>query len=613
MPRKKPFSGKQKKKQLQEKRDRKRTDSFGHPRPHAGQSHRSRQQSVEINSSEEQGSSENEIEVAKLNQQPMSKKQLDRNYDPNRFRLHFERESKAELAHRKKHAMQPFQVLPEESLEVDLDYVYKPGSVLDMPKRPPWDYSKSKEQVESREEKAFQEYLANIYDQYEPRQLSYFEINLETWRQLWRVLEMSDIILLITDIRHPALHFPPALYDYITKDLKKHLIMVLNKIDLAPPGLVVAWHSFFKEKFPDIQVVCFTSFPKESTTNSLEPGKVLHRKRRRGTFSAVGPMQLLRACESICHGKVDVSSWRERIEKEIRGEEALAAQITDHADGDTDSISDTSFKEHVSFKDGILTIGCIGCPNVGKSSLMNGLCGRKVVSTSRTPGHTKHFQTIFLTPTVRLCDSPGLVFPSLVDKQLQILSGLYPIAQVQEPYTAVGYLAQRIPVIEILKLKHPDEKDSPEGAASPKWSAYDICDAWAAKRGFITAKAARHDVYRAANNILRLTVEGRLCMCTRPPGYTSQKEHWDQHPETKEIAKLQEKHKQTQSNDELGEHSELTSSGDESDADVESNDVGESDFKKNDDEADERAERRRFSTSNKYALLSTDCSLDLDF
>lgn len=48
------------------------------------------------------------------------------------------------------------------------------------------------------------------------------------------------------------------------------------------------------------------------------------------------------------------------------------------------------------------------------------LCCRQVVSTSRTPGHTKHFQTIFLTQNVRLCDSPGLVFPSLVDKQLQV-------------------------------------------------------------------------------------------------------------------------------------------------------------------------------------------------
>ena len=36
------------------------------------------------------------------------------------------------------------------------------------------------------------------------RQLSYVELNLETWRQLWRVLEMSDIILLIADIRYPV-------------------------------------------------------------------------------------------------------------------------------------------------------------------------------------------------------------------------------------------------------------------------------------------------------------------------------------------------------------------------------------------------------------------------
>lgn len=40
---------------------------------------------------------------------------------------------------------------------------------------------------------------------YDASQLSYFELNIETWRQLWRVLEMSDVILLITDIRHPVI------------------------------------------------------------------------------------------------------------------------------------------------------------------------------------------------------------------------------------------------------------------------------------------------------------------------------------------------------------------------------------------------------------------------
>lgn len=52
----------------------------------------------------------------------------------------------------------------------------------------------------------------------------------QTWRQLWRVLEISDIVLLITDVRHPTLHFSPALYNHVVNDLGKKLVLVLNKV-----------------------------------------------------------------------------------------------------------------------------------------------------------------------------------------------------------------------------------------------------------------------------------------------------------------------------------------------------------------------------------------------
>jgi hypothetical protein len=47
--------------------------------------------------------------------------------------------------------------------------------------------------------------------------------------------------------------------------------------------------------------------------------------------------------------------------------------------------------------------------------------------------------------------------------------------------------------------------------------------AWAMKRGFFTAKASRPDVYRAANHILRLALDGRINLCLRPVGFTAEK------------------------------------------------------------------------------------------
>eukprot|EP00624_Nannochloropsis_granulata_P007837 evm.model.NODE_9837_length_4545_cov_20.612541.2 len=67
------------------------------------------------------------------------------------------------------------------------------------------------------------------------------------------------------------------------------------------------------------------------------------------------------------------------------------------------------------------TIGMVGFPNVGKSSVINVLMGvtaldhdKARVAVSSTPGKTKHFQTLPLDKDTMLCDCPGLVFPSFV-------------------------------------------------------------------------------------------------------------------------------------------------------------------------------------------------------
>jgi hypothetical protein len=50
-------------------------------------------------------------------------------------------------------------------------------------------------------------------------------------------------------------------------------------------------------------------------------------------------------------------------------------------------------------------------------------------------------------------------------------------------------------MIEKLKLKHQSEQQETTRDME-KWSPVDICEAWAVKRGYFTAKAARPDVYR---------------------------------------------------------------------------------------------------------------------
>ena len=121
-------------------------------------------------------------------------------------------------------------------------------------------------------------------------------------------------------------------------------------------------------------------------------------------------MQILDIIENIVGDKFCLKSWRKKILDE--GVEAVKES------------GDNPIQAH---SENVLTIGTIGYPNAGKSSLINSLMGKRVVSVSKTPGHTKHFQTIFITPNLRLCDCPGLVFPSLVPRPCQVVVGSYPM------------------------------------------------------------------------------------------------------------------------------------------------------------------------------------------
>lgn len=67
--------------------------------------------------------------------------------------------------------------------------------------------------------------------------------------------------------------FPPSVYKFVTDELKKNMIMVLNKIDLVPAHVVLAWKHYFKKQFPTLHIITFTSFPAYNLRNNATESK----------------------------------------------------------------------------------------------------------------------------------------------------------------------------------------------------------------------------------------------------------------------------------------------------------------------------------------------------
>jgi ribosome biogenesis GTPase A len=59
----------------------------------------------------------------------------------------------------------------------------------------------------------------------------------------------------------------------------------------------------------------------------------------------------------------------------------------------------------------------VGIPNVGKSSLINKLVGKKAAKTGNKPGVTKGKQWIRIRDDIELFDTPGILWPKIDDKE----------------------------------------------------------------------------------------------------------------------------------------------------------------------------------------------------
>ena len=65
-----------------------------------------------------------------------------------------------------------------------------------------------------------------------------------------------------------------------------------------------------------------------------------------------------------------------------------------------------------------LRVLIVGIPNVGKSTLINRLVGRKATNVGNKPGVTKKLEWIRINSTLELLDTPGILWPKLDGKNV---------------------------------------------------------------------------------------------------------------------------------------------------------------------------------------------------
>ncbi|ENN76213.1 large subunit GTPase 1 homolog [Dendroctonus ponderosae] len=396
---------------------------------------------------------------------------------------------------------------------------------LKIPRRPTWTSAMSPSILDQLENESFWEWRKSLSKAQEANGflLTPYEKNLEFWRQLWRVVERSDVVVQIVDARNPLLFRCEDLEKYVKEVSEYKLNMLLvNKADFLTPAQRQLWADYFYSVGVKVAFYSALEPAENSTTEQVAEGP---------QGSNINDKKEL---------ETDIKALEQAVEDEgaaltkiIAAVDALVAksnckeELEDFVNNDTRVLSREELIDlfHTMHKGpkvtaDITTIGLVGYPNVGKSSTINSLLMAKKVSVSATPGKTKHFQTFYLDNDIILCDCPGLVMPSFVFTRADmVLNGILPIDQMRDHIPPISLVTQRIPrhVLEdmygiMLPIPREDEED-PQRCST----AEEFLNAYAYNRGFMTAHG-QPDGSRAARKVLKDYTSGKLVYCHAPPG-----------------------------------------------------------------------------------------------
>ena len=172
----------------------------------------------------------------------------------------------------------------------------------------------------------------------------------KTKRLIIEHLKAVDVAAELLDARIPLASANPMVEELLSG---KPRIVILNKADLADPGMTKAWESYYKRK--GVAAVSM------SCGNGKDKKKFL-----RLIKEAAGPM---------------LEKWKRR------------------------GLKTRSVRSMI-----------LGIPNVGKSTLINFISGTAAARTANTPGRTRGKQWVRLSQGLDLLDTPGVLWPKFEDQ-----------------------------------------------------------------------------------------------------------------------------------------------------------------------------------------------------
>lgn len=145
-----------------------------------------------------------------------------------------------------------------------------------------------------------------------------------------------------------------------------------------------------------------------------------------------------------------------------------------------------------------------GIPNVGKSTLINALAGRKAAKTGNEPAVTKGQQQVMLDDDVALLDTPGILWPKIENQD-----SAYRLAMTGAiKNTAIEFDDIALYAIEALSQRYPDALQTRYQLASVQVPALEILEAIGRQRGCLVRGGV--DYTKAGEVLLNDLRSGKL-------------------------------------------------------------------------------------------------------